>query len=147
MYIQTHFICATWLHQCWYSWEGSSVCAQACHTLHFSAYGLKKNMRVSVCVCVSCRPAALRILAAGLEFCLQRPAAALSLKSCTMITSMWTHLLTYDMLPDTPSCESTVCVFVHMFTQQSFITAFILKYSFLYLYIFLFFFSQVGYNS
>lgn len=122
------------------------MCAQACHTLHFSAHGLT-NVRASVRVCVSFRPAALRILAAGLEFYLQRPAVALSLKSCTMITSMWTHLLTYGMLPDTPSCESTVCVFVHMFTQQSFITAFILKYSFLYSYIFLFFFSQVGYNS
>ncbi len=72
-----------------------------------------------VCVCVSIRPAAQRIWAAGWVCCLQRPAAPLSQKSYTTTTSTWIRSLTYGTLPDTPSCESLptvyVCLFLHAF--------------------------------
>lgn len=77
--------------------------------------------QVTLFVCVSIRPAAQRIWAAGWVCCLQRPVAPLSLKSCTTITLTWIRSLTYGTLPDTPSCESLlpvyVCVFLHAILQ------------------------------
>lgn len=54
----------------------------------------------------SIRPAAQRIWVVGWACCLQRLAAPARLRSCTTTTSTWTRSLTYDTLPDTPSCES-----------------------------------------
>lgn len=90
---------------------------------HFELLMTELLITLSVCVCVSTRPAAPRIWAAGWVCCLQRPAAPPSLKSCTTTTSMWIRWPTYGTLPDTPSCESlpTVDVSDACFHSEGFV--------------------------